>query len=146
MSLPKGLYSNDYPDPDSRCEQEVEDDHQRESWAEISRSVVFGVGRVARLTPERIAELKAMPYTVYLTTPEWRTKRQLCLEDAGHRCERCSARGTLHVHHTTYERLPMELRGDLRVLCPGCHLECHPDKAPKPEKVIQPFRIQEEEA
>lgn len=148
MTLHKGVYDNDYPDPDSRSEQEIENDHEKAQWALVSKTVVFGVGRVVRLTPSRLEQLRGMPYSAYLHSPEWQAKRALCLEDADHRCERCNRRGRLEVHHVTYQNRPMELRGDLRVLCHECHMECHPEKraelnpqAPDPFAGVVPFRV-----
>lgn len=69
----------------------------------------------------RLAALRAMPYAEYLRSPEWRERRQVALEAAGHRCQVCNAPGPLDVHHRTYERLGAEDAGDLFVLCRTCH-------------------------
>jgi len=71
---------------------------------------------------ERLAELRAMPYPLYLRTPEWRRTRAAALQRAGHRCS-LDAKHTdsLEVHHSAYERLGAELPSDLAVLCHSCH-------------------------
>lgn len=64
-------------------------------------------------------------YLTYLTSPEWRAKRNAALQRARWRCERCGAKRDLQVHHTTYERLGAERDADLRVWCFTCHRQHH---------------------
>lgn len=74
------------------------------------------------LLPERIAELRAMPYDDYLRTPEWRQTRAAALIRADHRCAlEPNHTGTLDVHHRYYERRGAELPSDVIVLCHACH-------------------------
>ena len=77
------------------------------------------------LDEKRIQELKAMPYSEYLLTPEWQTKREQALERARHRCQLCNSAEHLNVHHRTYERLGNEDIEDLTVLCKACHEHFH---------------------
>ena len=71
---------------------------------------------------ERLAELRAMPYRLYLRTPEWRRTRAAALQRAGHRCSLDAKHiDGLEVHHSAYERLGAELSSDLAVLCHSCH-------------------------
>lgn len=71
---------------------------------------------------ERLAELRAMPYTLYLRTPEWRRTRAAALQRAGHRCSLDAKHiDGLEVHHSAYERLGAELSSDLAVLRHSCH-------------------------
>jgi hypothetical protein len=80
----------------------------------------------AKPTPERVDELRAMPYDEYLQSEEWRHRRRWILHRAESRCEQCgSRREPLHVHHLTYERLGDEHDDDLLVLCARCHLDIH---------------------
>jgi hypothetical protein len=74
----------------------------------------------------RLAELRAMPYPLYLRTPEWRQTRAAALLRAGDCCS-LDAKHTdgLEVHHSTYERLGAELTTDLTVLCHSCHQLYH---------------------
>jgi hypothetical protein len=74
-------------------------------------------------SPERIAELRAMPYGEYLQTPEWRRVRDLALRRAGFRCElpHCRSKVGLQVHHRDYDRIGEEVPEDLTVLCGVCH-------------------------
>lgn len=69
-------------------------------------------------------------YRDYLETPHWAEIRQLKIDTAGPRCERCGElprRGLngaelgLHVHHRNYDRVGQELLTDLEVLCEACH-------------------------
>lgn len=89
----------------------------------------------------RLTELRAMPYTEYLQSPEWRERRKQALDWARNACQLCnSTQEPLHVHHRTYDRLGAELPADLVVLCKDCHGKFHqpvpemerPKKSPKP--------------
>jgi restriction endonuclease Mrr len=72
--------------------------------------------------PERLAELRAMPYDEYLRTPEWKQTRAAALVRADHRCALDpNHTGRLDVHHRYYERRGAELPSDLIVLCHACH-------------------------
>lgn len=73
----------------------------------------------------RLEVLRAMPYVQYLLSPEWKARRLVEIERAGHRCELCNSPGPFHVHHRTYERRGDEAPGDLVVLCPPCHETFH---------------------
>lgn len=64
-------------------------------------------------------------YAAYLQTPRWRGTRNQALRRALWKCERCSARRNLQVHHKSYDRLGHELDSDLEVLCEGCHRGHH---------------------
>jgi restriction endonuclease Mrr len=71
---------------------------------------------------ERLAELREMPYRLYLRTPEWRRTRAAALLRAGNACSLNVAHtDNLEVHHRTYERRGAELVTDLVVLCHACH-------------------------
>lgn len=72
-------------------------------------------------------------YLEYLKSPEWKLRRKIALDHAGHRCQLCnSKRQPLNAHHRTYENLGRELAADIVVLCETCHAKHH-DKA-KPDK------------
>lgn len=76
--------------------------------------------------PERVSELRAMPYGEYLRTPEWRHTRAAALERADHRCALDpNHTDRLEVHHRYYERRGAELPSDLIVLCQACHRRHH---------------------
>ncbi len=77
------------------------------------------------VTPERIAELRAMPYQDYLRTQDWLRRRAVKLEISEYRCQLCNSSEGLQVHHRTYERLGCEKMGDLIVLCKECHALFH---------------------
>lgn len=70
---------------------------------------------------------RALPYPEFLRTRYW---QQVC--DAVHflrcyHCERCEQRGSLQVHHTTYEHHGLEhlYLADLILLCPQHHMATH---------------------
>lgn len=69
-------------------------------------------------TPERLAELRTMPYGEYLQTPEWRQKREQALERDNYCCRLCNSDERLHVHHRTYERRGNESLEDLTTRLP----------------------------
>lgn len=82
--------------------------------------------RPAPLTPERLAELRAMPYAQYLQSPEWQRRRATVFRFASGRCQICySDQGEKHVHHRTYERLGCERISDTILLCADCHKLFH---------------------
>lgn len=75
-----------------------------------------------------------MNYQEYLKSEGWQRRRMIRLRLAewngyGYcRCEEClewTWQGKIHVHHRTYERIGMELVGDLAVLCESCHARAH---------------------
>jgi hypothetical protein len=70
----------------------------------------------------RLAELRAMPYPLYLKTPEWRRTRAAALLRAGNACSLdVTHTDGLEAHHNNYDRLGAELSSDLAVLCHSCH-------------------------
>ena len=83
--------------------------------------------RAERLTHQaRKVQLRRMPLTEYLTTKEWRARRNRVLIQAGNRCQVCGkANLQLEVHHNSYERYGEELLEDLVALCRGCHQHHH---------------------
>ncbi|MGE4560532.1 MAG: HNH endonuclease [Desulfobulbus sp.] len=59
---------------------------------------------------------------------EWKKYREICLEKAGHCCERCSRQGILQIHHPDYKEglKPWEYPVEFcEVLCRKCHAEIH---------------------
>lgn len=63
-------------------------------------------------------------YQAYLTSKEWKTKRNKVLKMAGYKCRKCGAKAT-QVHHETYKRIYNERLTDLTALCSGCHQRIH---------------------
>ena len=64
----------------------------------------------------------SIEYLIYLSSPEWKSKRHEALRRADYHCQRCPQWGQpLDVHHKSYERLGCELPSDLEVLCRPCH-------------------------
>lgn len=66
-----------------------------------------------------------MEYLDYLASDEWYQRAKEARERARWRCELCSARSALEVHHKSYERLGCERNSDLIVLCARCHRLFH---------------------
>lgn len=64
-------------------------------------------------------------YRRYLRSGAWQALRKQVLRRAGWRCEDCSKRGPLDVHHLTYERFGHERLSDLTALCRECHTQRH---------------------
>ncbi len=79
------------------------------------------------IRPERLLALRALPYEAYLTTSEWRQRRDRALRIASWRCQspNCSSKRQLQVHHRSYDRIGIELDQDLEVLCDRCHRRKH---------------------
>ena len=64
----------------------------------------------------------------YLFTDHWKRTAAEARVRAGHRCDRCGARGSyraLDVHHVSYAHLWREYPVDLQVLCRACHTKIH---------------------
>ncbi len=57
-----------------------------------------------KTSPERIAELRAMPYSDYLRTQEWIRRRAVKLQIAEYRCQLCNTSESLNVHHRVVKR------------------------------------------
>lgn len=89
---------------------------------------------------KRLAELRAMPYQLYLRTPEWRRTRAAALLRAGNACSLdVTHTEGLEVHHRTYERRGAELMTDLTVLCHSCHQLYHRENGrPRRERSAKP--------
>lgn len=63
-----------------------------------------------------------MIYNEYISSPEWRAKRQERLEIDGHRCVVCHLTDDLEVHHLHYESLGNEdALNDLVTVCKRHH-------------------------
>jgi Mrr N-terminal domain len=93
---------------------------------------------VEQVSPDRLAELRAMPEHQYLRTREWKRTRAAALERASHRCSLDRTHtDRLEVHHNTYDRVGAELATDLVVLCHSCHHLHHQEygrpRRPKPD-------------
>ncbi len=74
---------------------------------------------------ERMTALRFMPYSEYLKTPEWTIARRKALHNAKNKCQLCSRKEHLEVHHNSYERLGCEADADMIVLCDRCHGRHH---------------------
>jgi restriction endonuclease Mrr len=84
--------------------------------------------------PDRLAQLRTMPYAKYLRTSEWRKVRAAALLRAGNACALDMTHTEhLEVHHRTYERRGAELPTDIIVLCRECHRRHH-DGRPEPDR------------
>lgn len=68
-----------------------------------------------------IATSKVVDYDDYLDSEEWAKKRTYLLKKVGYKCQNCSSRRNLQVHHLTYKRVGRERTTDLQVLCRNCH-------------------------
>lgn len=71
-------------------------------------------------SPERLAELQAMPYEEYLKTPEWKETRKRILKRDNHVCQGCHATSVFTIHHYTHEHQGHEDDNDLVTLCGPC--------------------------
>ena len=69
--------------------------------------------------------MKNKDYKNYLKTKHWKDKRKDVLKRAKYKCQLCSSKDTLHVHHNTYENIGKEKKEDLIVLCEKCHSKFH---------------------
>jgi hypothetical protein len=69
-------------------------------------------------------------YDIYLSSKEWKEKRELKLTERDYLCEGCGKEEATEVHHTpnSYDRIPYEMLFELRALCSFCHSMLHLDK------------------
>jgi restriction endonuclease Mrr len=114
---------------------------QRSTWRLTSAALpTIATAVEEAVAPERLAELRAMRYQLYLRTPEWRRTRAAALLRAGNACSLDETHtNDLEVHHRTYERLGAELVTDLVVLCHSCHQLHHKEYGrPRRERSITP--------
>lgn len=68
---------------------------------------------------------RAFSYQEYLASEHWDEVRRRELRFARYACRLCGSKGTLHVHHRSYENLGCERSSDLIVLCCDCHSRFH---------------------
>jgi hypothetical protein len=64
-------------------------------------------------------------YNVYLKTEHWKIVRKIKHVIEGHKCQICSGKSDLRVHHNNYKNLWCERLNDLVVLCDDCHKRHH---------------------
>lgn len=83
-----------------------------------------------RVSADDIAKLRILPYKQYLKTEWWQHVRRNIFRERGKVCDGCGQiEGKLTIHHLTYKWFGRELehRECLRILCPKCHYEAHPE-------------------
>jgi hypothetical protein len=61
----------------------------------------------------------------YYSTPEWRARRDECLQRYGNRCAFCNGKERVQAHHRTYARMGRELPHDVVAVCGECHTALH---------------------
>lgn len=69
-------------------------------------------------------KLKIIEYKRYLETDYWKGIRQK-IKKKNNRCQLCSSRERLEIHHNNYDCLFLETEDDLTVLCHRCHSKFH---------------------
>ena len=79
----------------------------------------------------KAAELCKLSYPEFLASDYWAVVKAVVKTRAHGRCQLCSSRGPMHVHHKTYEHHGYEHAHleDLICLCRSCHEKFH-DKLP----------------
>ena len=77
--------------------------------------------------------LRSMSYRDFLATEYWKIVREYKMYKQGYKCQLCSAKGNLNVHHRNYEFRGREYAHmeDLIVLCESCHSKYHDDNKNK---------------
>lgn len=113
--------------PEARALAEISpfDETLRDAWDERV-SAFYANRRIvqqAQREQER-AEWKEW-YAEYLTTVEWRLKRQAVMQRANNWCEGCAARPATQVHHLSYSHVGNELLFELVAVCDECHKRAH---------------------
>lgn len=68
-------------------------------------------------------------YQAFMQSAKWKEIRGLAILRAGYKCQLCSSKNNLRVHHNTYIRFGGgELPNDLCTLCDPCHKAYHDGK------------------
>lgn len=60
-------------------------------------------------------------YKRYISSAEWKKKREKCFKRDGYECRICGSKADLQCHHKTYVRVGGEEPNDLTTLCEKCH-------------------------
>ncbi len=74
---------------------------------------------------EQRASDRRTKYQRYLSSTEWKTKRDLVMLRAANRCEGCQVERATEVHHLTYEHIYQEFLWELVAVCRKCHMKVH---------------------
>lgn len=69
--------------------------------------------------------MSAAQKAIYLSSPEWQTKRQAVLQRDNYCCQVCNSTINLQVHHIRYNSLGDEPLEDLVTLCEKHHQQLH---------------------
>lgn len=64
-------------------------------------------------------------YTDHINSESWRRFRANIFRKRGFKCELCSSKKNLHLHHLTYENFGNEDELDVMILCKSCHEKAH---------------------
>lgn len=65
-------------------------------------------------------------YIDYINSANWKSFREMIINERGSFCERFDNEfESVHIHHIHYKNFKHELRGDVLVLCEGCHNLMH---------------------
>lgn len=75
--------------------------------------------------PNKYKQFPKEAYKYYLTTQEWKTKRDLILKRDNYICQGCLSVKATEVHHLTYDNAFDELAFQLISLCNECHKKVH---------------------
>lgn len=81
----------------------------------------FMENRNKKMSKEKIR----MNYANYLLTDHWKELRKVILNRDDNKCQLCSSKERLEVHHNTYENVGNEKLTDLITLCRYCHSNFH---------------------
>lgn len=73
----------------------------------------------------RKIQVMRMDHAEYLSTPEWKMKRQMVIEREGNLCQGCRKSQIHDIHHASYETHGDELLFQLVGLCRPCHERIH---------------------
>lgn len=83
------------------------------------------LGRLRKKKGQPLTREHREAYSRYLRSPQWRERRDAAVKRAKGKCELCSSKQRLNVHHRFYGRIGQERPEDLTVLCEPCHEKFH---------------------
>lgn len=106
----------------------------QQQYKETNKRVYEGRSRLYEQKREDRRSDWLTEYSKYLSSPEWRTKRDLVLKRDNNICQACLTNYATQVHHKSYEFVDLagsEPAFDLVAICTPCHERIEAMKAEK---------------
>ena len=86
---------------------------------------IFDEQKTAESVDKKVFKKQEIDYQAYICSKHWREVKEAALKRTGYKCQICSSKERLHVHHNNYENMFHEGETDVIVLCQKCHSLFH---------------------